>query len=179
MLLRPPSTSHILLSTTVPPGITSLESTERDSTQIACRAGQGKSLTNQPGFVIASWGALGKSDSFAVKCGDGINYLWGFHGSFCFAAVESFYTRWTLHWPNPQALKKRWSRVVLVEGGKKHVPSFYPLHTPADPEIPSEVQDCKAWVEEHWNKLPQGPFQLPQFMILLIVRTQGSEQRPY
>ena len=65
----------------------------RDSTQIACRAGQGKSLTNQPGFVVDSWGALGKSDSFAVKCGDGINYLWGFHGSFCFAAVESFYTR--------------------------------------------------------------------------------------
>ena len=47
----------------------------RDSTQIACRAGQGKSLTNQPGFVLTSWGALGKSGSFAVKCGNGINYL--------------------------------------------------------------------------------------------------------
>lgn len=65
----------------------------RDSTQIACRAGQGKSLANQPGCVLTSWGALGKSGSFAVKCGDEINYLWEFRGSFCFAAVESFYTR--------------------------------------------------------------------------------------
>lgn len=31
----------------------------------------------------------------------------------------------------------------------------------------------------HWNKLPQRPFQLLQFMILLMVRTQGSEQRWY